>query len=41
MEAKLREYFACGSHLVWYIVSELKMARVLAAVDQYKDISAD
>src|SRR5205823_13376898 len=41
MDTKLREYFACGARLVWYIESELKTARVFTAVDQYEDIAFD
>lgn len=41
MEMKLKEYFATGARLVWYIEPELRTARVFTAVDQWEDIRAD
>jgi Uma2 family endonuclease len=41
MDTKLSEYFAGGARLVWYIESELKTARVFAAIDQHEDIPVD
>jgi Uma2 family endonuclease len=41
MELKLKQYFAAGVRLVWYIDPELKTARVFTAVDQYEDIQPD
>jgi Uma2 family endonuclease len=38
MEKKLKEYFASGARLVWYIESELKTARVFTAVEKFEDI---
>jgi Uma2 family endonuclease len=38
LEAKLKEYFAFGAHLVWCVESELKTVRVFTAVDQNEDI---
>lgn len=40
MEKKLKEYFAGGARLVWYIEPELLSARVFTAVEQFEDISA-
>jgi len=41
MEKKLKEYFATGARLVWYIEPELKAARAFIAVDKYEDILSD
>ena len=41
MDKKLKEYFAAGSRLVWYIEPELKTARVFIAADQHEDIAGD
>lgn len=38
MDMKLREYFATGAKLVWYIEPELKTARVYTAVDHFEDV---
>ena len=40
MDKKLKEYFAAGARLVWYIEPELRTARVFTAVDQCEDIRA-
>jgi Uma2 family endonuclease len=41
MDLKLKQYFASGVRLVWYIEPELKSARAFIAVDQYDDIPFD
>jgi Uma2 family endonuclease len=38
MDQKLKEYFAAGARLVWYIEPELKTARTFTAVGQWEDI---
>lgn len=38
MEKKLKEYFAKGAKLVWYIEPEIRRVRVYSAVDQWEDI---
>jgi Uma2 family endonuclease len=40
MDIKLKEYFAGGTRLVWYLEPELKTARAFTAVDQHEDIPA-
>ena len=41
MDKKLKEYFATGASLVWYIEPELRTARAFTAVDQWQDIGPD
>src|SRR5205085_12241572 len=41
MEIKLKEYFATGARLVWFIESELGTARVFIAVDDWEDLGPD
>jgi hypothetical protein len=38
---KLKQYFASGGRLVWYIDPELRAARAFSAVDIWEDISTD
>jgi Uma2 family endonuclease len=41
MERKLREYFAAGVRLVWYIDPETRTARAYTAADQYVEHGED
>jgi len=40
MDVKLKEFFAGGALLVWYIEPELKTARVFTGVNQFEEIAA-
>jgi Uma2 family endonuclease len=41
MDKKLKEYFAAGARLVWYIEPELRTARIFSATEQWQDIGPD
>jgi len=41
MQQKLREYFAAGTTLVWYIDPKPRTARAYTAPDQWQDIPTD
>ena len=41
MERKLREYFAAGAELVWYIYPESQSAIVYTGPDQFTEIDVD
>jgi Uma2 family endonuclease len=41
MDKKLREYFATGARLVWYIEPALKTARAFTSPEDFKEIPAD
>lgn len=41
MDTKLKEYFAAGVTLVWYIEPDLRSARAFMAVDTWEDIRPD
>ncbi len=41
MERKVREYFAAGAQLVWYIYPQTQSATVYTGPDQYAEIGGD
>ncbi|HET6385627.1 MAG TPA: Uma2 family endonuclease [Armatimonadota bacterium] len=41
MDRKLREYFAAGSRLIWYVDAHLKPVRVYTSPTEYTDFAED